>query len=656
VATSRCWDESCVQEEMRGLRVGCGGGRAHERWVVCVAKSNREAASQRLRPDTLAARLREVSEATLAVTSELDLDRALQKVVDSARELVNARYGALGVARPDLSGLSRFIVSGMEPEQIAAIGEWPRGLGLLGALLREPRPLRLKNIAEDPRSVGFPPHHPPMRSFLGVPIRWGDRILGNFYMADKVGAEEFSQEDEDILVLFASHAAVAIENARRFTETRDRLSRSLLEVQRAERRSRFLAELSGLLPIGPIVAQMPWQKVAERATELLGDGCVIYLVDPDNPEVVRSRVVQHRDPARAEASRRFIDASWKTILDQVIGQRRSLFVARLETGLLARGPLDPTLMEREKISAAIIVPIKTERRVYGMFASLASVPTTFSEDDLTFGALVAERLGIALENAELIRDLRAALESRDEFISIATHELKTPIAVLRGYAQLLQAEEGVGAGPRRQALAAMEGQTRRLSDLINELLDVSRLRLGRLELRAERFDLVDLCREVVERFALLTPAGQLPRVRLEARDASLWGEWDRGRIDQVLTNLVSNALKYSPQGGDVVVEVQRRGDEAMVSVSDQGIGIPAEEQARIFEPFRRATNARLRRIEGAGLGLHISKEIVERHGGQMWFTSEEGKGSTFYFTLPLVRLGESPPPPQASPGTRGWTS
>jgi len=339
------------------------------------------------------------------------------------------------------------------------------------------------------------------------------------------------------------------------------------------------------------------------------------------------------EPARAEAAGRLVDGSWDAIQRVVFGEGRSIFVPKLQTGLGAGGTLDPSLMEREGFSASIMVPIKTERKVYGLFCSLASRPSVFDEDDLTFGTLVAERLGIALENADLIRELRAALDSRDEFISIATHELKTPLAILRGYAQLLQKKKGGNLD--RQALSAIEGQTRRLNDLVNELLDVSRLQMGRLDLTRERFDLVELVRETVERFGLLTPPGEAPRLKTEFLEPHLWGNWDRGRIEQALTNLISNALKYSPEGGEVVVEVGRRGAEAMVSVRDQGIGIPTEQQDRIFEPFVRAANARLKKIEGAGLGLHISKEIVERNGGRMWFTSDEGKGSTFYLTLPL---------------------
>jgi signal transduction histidine kinase len=210
---------------------------------------------------------------------------------------------------------------------------------------------------------------------------------------------------------------------------------------------------------------------------------------------------------------------------------------------------------------------------------------SFSKDDLTFGVLIADRLGIALENGELIGQLKAAMQARDEFVSIATHELKTPITVLKGYTQALQGRSGALGDLDRRALAAIDRQTDRLVHLINELLDVSRIQVGRLELRPEEFDLVELCREVVERFAMISENGA--RARLEAAELTLLGNWDRGHIDQVLTNLVSNALKYSPEGGDVVIRVRREGEEAVVSVTDQGIGIPAVKPARVREVLAR---------------------------------------------------------------------
>ena len=503
---------------------------------------------------------------------------------------------------------------------------------MLGALLREPRPLRVRKLGDHPESIGFPPNHPPMSSFLGVPVQLGDRVLGNFYLTDKQGAEEFSQEDEDIIVLFASHAAIALENARRFTETSRRLDLTLLQVQRSEQRALFLAELSTLLPIGPIVDQIPWEAVANGAIKLLGDGAAIYLVDPHDTDIVQTRVIRHRDPARADADRRFIDESWDTIHRLVVDNGSSLFVAKVEIQPPSTAELDQGLMQREKLSAAMVVPIRAKDRVFGFFASLGSTPMTFSNDDLTFGVLIADRLGVALENAQLISQLKDAMRARTEFVSIATHELKTPTTVLKGYAQaLLRRAVPLGDSDRR-VLVAINDQANRLVDLVNRLLDVSRIQAGRLELRPEEFDLVALGGEVLERFALIAADGA--RLKLEAVEPGLAGCWDRSHIDQVLTNLVSNALKYSPQGGEVVVRVRREKGEVLVSVTDGGIGIPLEQQSRIFQPFQRGDNARKLKIEGAGLGLHIAREIVEQHGGRMWFESAVGKGSTFYFTLP----------------------
>ncbi len=160
----------------------------------------------------LSAQLGALFEATMTITAELGLDRVLQRITDLARSLSGAKYAALGV--PNQSGtLDKFIVSGMTPEEVRAIGHWPTGKGLLGLLLREPKPIRLKRLADDPRSAGVCEHHPPMVSFLGVPIISKGKLLGNLYLTDKIGADEFSDQDEHLITMLAAQAAIAIENA-----------------------------------------------------------------------------------------------------------------------------------------------------------------------------------------------------------------------------------------------------------------------------------------------------------------------------------------------------------------------------------------------------------------------------------------------------------
>lgn len=164
------------------------------------------------------AQLEALFEATMTITAELALDRVLQRIVDLARSLVSARYAALGVPNTSGSGLEKFTTSGMTSEEIQRIGHLPEGKGLLGLLLREPKPIRVRRLEDDPRSAGVCDGHPPMRSFLGVPIIFKGKLLGNLYLTDKIGAEEFSEQDEHLLTMLAAQAAIAIENANLYNQ------------------------------------------------------------------------------------------------------------------------------------------------------------------------------------------------------------------------------------------------------------------------------------------------------------------------------------------------------------------------------------------------------------------------------------------------------
>jgi signal transduction histidine kinase len=165
-------------------------------------------------------RLRALAGAAILLARGRTLDEVLQTLVDTAREVLQARYAALGVLDRTGTGLGRFLTSGLTPEQVARIGSPPRGRGILGVVIREARPIRVRDLGRDPRAHGFPPNHPPMRSFLGVPIRVGDRVFGNLYVTDKLGADEFTAEDEELAEWLAAQAAVALENARLYEEQR----------------------------------------------------------------------------------------------------------------------------------------------------------------------------------------------------------------------------------------------------------------------------------------------------------------------------------------------------------------------------------------------------------------------------------------------------
>jgi signal transduction histidine kinase len=580
-------------------------------------------------------KFRALQQVALTVTSELSVDVVLKKLADAARELAQARYAALGVAREDRKGLSRFITSGISDEGIAAIGDWPRGLGLLGLLLSDPRSVRVSKIQEHPKSIGFPPNHPPMANFLGVPIISKGRILGNFYLTEKIGAEEFTQDDLELIEALSAFAAIAIENARLYSETESQLRQRIQQVQKAEEQLAFLVDLSAMLPTGPLHEEPPLEQVLKRTTTLLGDVCGAVLIGPDG--AVTKRVVVHRIPERAQMASDLIDDSWTIIREQVIENDRSILVTDVEAMSSSPLAVEEERMKAGRVSAVLAVPIRSAKQTYGAFISLASQPLGFSQEDLSFAQLAAQRFGTAIENSRLLRELSDALKTRDEFISIATHELKTPVAVLIGYTDV--ANRSLKSNPDRlpSILEMIKKQSVRLGSLANELLEVSRIHAGRLDLHKERVNLATLVTDAVQRFQAQLNSADQARLRLSVSPADLWGEWDPMRIEQVLVNLLSNAIKYSPSGGDVEVSVDRLDGQARVSVRDHGIGIPTDQQARILEPFFRTTTATQAKIAGAGLGLFISKEIVERHGGRLWFESEEGRGSTFGFAIPFDR-------------------
>jgi signal transduction histidine kinase len=244
-------------------------------------------------------------------------------------------------------------------------------------------------------------------------------------------------------------------------------------------------------------------------------------------------------------------------------------------------------------------------------------------------ALVVHQDVTALKEAEYLKD---------EFVGIVAHEFRTPMAALKGFADMLLVQTARGRGPaladwQQEALQEIELAVTRLVDLSEELLDVTRLQAGRLHLERTPTNVVSLAKRVT---ALLQQTTTRHQIEVRTQRAELVADIDPGRVDQVLTNLVGNAIKYSPQGGPAILTLWEEGAGGTVgiSVADRGIGIPASQQVQVFGRFMRADNAVAWGISGTGLGLYICRELVQRHGGRLWFESQEGVGSTFFLTLP----------------------
>lgn len=299
----------------------------------------------------------------------------------------------------------------------------------------------------------------------------------------------------------------------------------------------------------------------------------------------------------------------------------------------------------EKAGRRLEVSVGTvpDRRTYELMVSPLWLAGGFLVGRLLVLRDVTERKRVEAERAELLAREQAAraeaeqaVRVRDQFLTVAAHELKTPVAIVRGYAQLLRRSRG-GERPAAEsrALEVIERSCDRLVRRVEDLLTFSRLAGGRLEFARERFDLGRLAAEVVEQLAATTPTH---RFQLE-REGEALAEGDPDRAEQVLVNLLSNAIKFSPEGSAIETRVAVQGDEVVVSVRDEGVGIPVERQGQIFERFYQAHVGTEYDAGGLGIGLYLSRELVIRQGGRIWFTSAEGRGSTFAFSLP--RAGAS---------------
>jgi signal transduction histidine kinase len=263
---------------------------------------------------------------------------------------------------------------------------------------------------------------------------------------------------------------------------------------------------------------------------------------------------------------------------------------------------------------------------------------------------------VALVVLQDVSALKEAERLKDEFITIAAHELRTPMAAVKGFADMLMLQTARGHGPeladwQQEALTAIDEATARLVELTEDLLDVTRLQAGRLELTPEPTDLAALARRVAARLQVTSARHS---IQVRATPEHVVCQIDARRIEQVLVNMLSNAIKYSPEGGEVEVDMVAHTDTelAEVCVRDRGIGIPADQHARIFGRFARAANAQELGIGGTGLGLYLSRELVERQGGRIWFDSAEGQGTVFHVTLPLIGEDAASTPERSQQSSR----
>lgn len=406
------------------------------------------------------------------------------------------------------------------------------------------------------------------------------------------------------------------------------------ERERADRAMQFLVEASRVL-VESIDFDATLRQVARLCVPRLADWSTVVFLEEDNQ--IRRLAVEAADPSQAELARE-IQANNTIDLRQpathgtvkVLQTGESDLVPVVEEGFLdtvGAAPARVSLLRRIGPKSYLCVPLCGRGRVLGALTLvMAGSGRRFDRKDLELAEELGRRAGVAIDNARLFRDAQLAVQMRDDFLSIASHELNTPLTPLLVRLQRLQRSlpSGEGGGAQGEKVDLAIAQVRRLTRLVDNLLDVTRVSASRFDLKLERLDLVELTQAVAAQ-------QESPLISVRSEGAVV-GEWDRLRIEQILTNLLSNAVKY---GGEQPIDVWIRCEDerALVSVRDLGIGIAPADQERIFRRFERAVPALS--YGGLGLGLFIARQLAAAHHGTLSVESQLGEGATFTLSLPL---------------------
>jgi len=526
-------------------------------------------------------RLSALLDAVVGVGSDLDLRSTLYRIVVAACRLAGARYGALGVIGPDRK-LTEFITDGISVEEHRKIGDLPTGRGILGLLIDEPRPVRLRDIAEHPRSFGFPPNHPVMRSFLGVPVRIRDQVFGNLYLTEKRGAAEFTEEDEETMVALAVAAGVAIDNARLYAA--------------AEYRQRWLeatAEITNVL-LGEVDRTAALDLVARRAREVAGaESVMVLLYQPDAGQVS----VEVCQPDRPELRGSQLSVR-DTLLGTAIAEREPVIVADL--GRAADWPVPVSTGQ------ALVVPLAASGTTLGLL-TLAHAPGGDRFDDETDVSLLSTFAGqaaLALERARAQeeRALLAVLEDRER-IARDLHD----VVIQRLFATGLQLQSAA-------RLAARPEVTTRISGAVDDLdITIRDIRSAIFELhtplnatlRAEIRATVD---------AAAASLGFRPELRLDGPIDSAVPEELHPDLLAVLREALSNAVRHA-RAGAVEVAIEAAGGRLSLVVADNGVGLPGPPDERS--------------------GLANMRQRAERHGGTLVVGPGPAGGTRVDWSVPV---------------------
>jgi len=537
--------------------------------------------------------------------SSLDLQTVLDQVMDSIIQLTGAERGFL-MLRDDDGGLEVKAARNLDQQTLTS-DNFKFSRTVTNQVLDTGLPLLTTNAAEDPRFAGQASIvAQSLRSIMATPLRARGNVIGVVYVDSRAMSALFRQEDLEALDAFSGQAAVALDNAILFNATDRELALRVDELQQLRRIDLLMNET--LDADKATFFTLEWAcRVSSATSGHLG------LIEGDPPHV---HAVHHYGIAENDASPAYLDNVYPQVWDVIKSGKPITFDAG-----------------RFGIETILIMPIRREQEVIGAVVLKHSDAHAFTEEQQDRVARVIARAAVAIENARLYAAVKSADKAKSEFVGIVAHDLKAPMNGIGGYAELMMMQGGL---TERQIdyLTKIKDTVKRMEILVSDLADISRIESGHFFMEETLVPVESVIQAVKD--------GTLPQI--QARNHQFIEEVetqmpnmqvDYYRLLQVLTNLVTNAYKYTPDGGTITLRAKRTNDRIQFSVSDTGIGLNEKAKAMLGTKFWRADDKYTRSQPGTGLGFSITRNLVEQMGSFIEIESEPGKGSVFTFSVAL---------------------
>ncbi len=562
----------------------------------------------------------------LQLNTPLELSHVLDEITNAALQLMGADNLHIYLYDEKANEFTFGSALWRDGSRRAAVQK-PRasGKGLTATVVREAAPIVINDAPSHPFFQSEQSRQWGICAIAGFPLKYGDKVIGAF-TATYLHPHTFTSEELLLLNLLAEQAAVAVRNAELFADSQRRLR-----------------DMSALVDMAKqVTGDLNLESVLQTTVQILRGlmnaraSTITMLSDEPTELIVKAAVGTETKYSEARMKKE------NSISGQVVTDSQMVYI---------RDTYDQPdfLFFDESVRSLLAVPLVVRDEPIGTLTIDSDHPDAFSESDQQLMIIAAAQVSVAIENARLFEEAQARTKEladayeelkesdrlKDELVQNVSHELRTPLTFVKGYVDLLMdGEEGLLSPEQQEFLQIVSDKTDDITRIIDDIITLQRINASNLQL--ETVPMTDVLNATVASHRLVADKKGLQIKTNYEEDKNALVSVDRGRMNQVLDNLIGNAMKFSPDGGAITITMSKLDYAVCVSIADEGIGMPPEKHERIFERFYQIDGSARRRFGGTGIGLAIVKRIVDAHNGQIWVESEIDQGSSFFFTLPLV--------------------